>query len=282
MKIEKHVKISSSNSIVRAKSTDAYLWRMWKVQVRLMDRDASLSGFVDHIEYILHESFENPRVVCTNEPYLLEQEGWGEFDLGIVFHFKDPSTSPQTLWFDLNFAKPKYSIYSTLVFRDPSPELMLLLRTVFQNDSQKKRRRLSTDNKRRGSSTEMEFIMDAKYAEDWLASMSRSRGIGAKNVPEDVDLSDLARCLQSLDDDELRELYHILSKYNTSDMLFVETEAEILFDLYSLGPVLLSRLWEFSKHVKRQRHERSINNHYYAHHPQNNPSHCVNSVPFYG
>lgn len=54
-------------------------------------------------------------LVIFEEPYLLKQDGWGEFDLGIVFHFKSKDTPPQTIMFDLNFSKPTYFQIGKLV-----------------------------------------------------------------------------------------------------------------------------------------------------------------------
>ncbi|KAG0173364.1 hypothetical protein DFQ29_007983 [Apophysomyces sp. BC1021] len=69
-------------------------------------------------------------------------------------------------------------------------------------------------------------------------------------IPEEVDVKDLADSLRALNDDELRELYFIISQYDTRSI--IETEAEIIFDIYALAPSLLIRLWEYTRDVKHR------------------------------
>jgi len=62
--VEKGVKISSSNVAVKTKKKPAPTdpaWRKWKVEIT-SDDNQPLSTIVDHVEYILHESFETPRI----------------------------------------------------------------------------------------------------------------------------------------------------------------------------------------------------------------------------
>jgi transcription initiation factor IIF auxiliary subunit len=42
------------------------------------------------------------------EPYLLKEEGWGEFDLRIMLHFVDDFAPREIIVFDLNFKEPRY------------------------------------------------------------------------------------------------------------------------------------------------------------------------------
>lgn len=56
--------------------------------------------------------------VCYKEPFVVQQVGWGVFDLKVIFHFRDVVGTPsQKFLFDLNFEKPKYSEYYTLVHK---------------------------------------------------------------------------------------------------------------------------------------------------------------------
>jgi transcription initiation factor IIF auxiliary subunit len=45
---------------------------------------------------------------------MIQQEGWGEFDLRVILHFRDGSL-PQTILFDVNFNRNKYSAFHKLV-----------------------------------------------------------------------------------------------------------------------------------------------------------------------
>lgn len=62
--IEKPIKISCTNTILKKKPVNSFMWRLWRVQINPIHRDihSSLGSYIDHVEYILHESFETPRI----------------------------------------------------------------------------------------------------------------------------------------------------------------------------------------------------------------------------
>lgn len=66
-------------------------------------------------------------IVKKEEPYVLQEKGWGEFDMRVVLYFTDNITDPQVLLFDLNFAMTSYSITHSIEFPNASPELVKLL-----------------------------------------------------------------------------------------------------------------------------------------------------------
>lgn len=66
-------------------------------------------------------------LVKMEEPYVLQEKGWGEFDMRVVLYFTNDITDPQVLLFDLNFALSNYSTIHTVEFHNASPELKQLL-----------------------------------------------------------------------------------------------------------------------------------------------------------
>jgi transcription initiation factor IIF auxiliary subunit len=61
-------KISCHNSIIRgasAQSSDGHPWRNWQVTLVAMEDGKEVKGksslILDHVEYILHPTFDNPR-----------------------------------------------------------------------------------------------------------------------------------------------------------------------------------------------------------------------------
>lgn len=116
-----------------AKSNDGHPWRTWKITLVAMEGEKEVKGklsvILDHVCYILHPTFEEPRRVKTEEPYVLEEKGWGEFDMRILLYFADNLTDPKILTFDLNFAQSDYSIICKVEFPNASPELIKLLAT---------------------------------------------------------------------------------------------------------------------------------------------------------
>ncbi|GAN05306.1 transcription initiation factor TFIID subunit 14 [Mucor ambiguus] len=132
--VTQDIKISCHNSVIKghgAKSNDGHPWRNWKITLVAMDGEREVKGklsmILDHVEYILHPTFEEPRRVKKEEPYVLQEKGWGEFDMRVVLYFTDNITDPQVLLFDLNFALASYSITHSVEFPNASTELVRLL-----------------------------------------------------------------------------------------------------------------------------------------------------------
>ncbi|KAM3581784.1 transcription factor TFIIF complex subunit Tfg3 [Umbelopsis sp. WA50703] len=138
-----------------------------------------LSTIIDHVEYILHESFENPRIVRAKEPFMLQEKGWGAFDLRIIFHFIDNMVAPQLVWFDLNFAQESYFKVETLTFENPPDEFLELLniptngidRTLSEDmatsPAVKRKRRDSSDESSVASSEDRKRRSSSSSIIDW-------------------------------------------------------------------------------------------------------------------
>ncbi|KAI8076743.1 yeats family-domain-containing protein [Halteromyces radiatus] len=126
------IKITCQSSInPGAAAIDGHPWRNWKIRLVAMEggkeHKGKLTHVLDRVEYILHPTFENPRRVANCEPYMLQEKGWGEFDLRIVLYFKDNLVSPEVISFDLNFRASTYSVIHKRFFPDAPPEFMSLL-----------------------------------------------------------------------------------------------------------------------------------------------------------
>lgn len=65
--------------------------------------------------------------MVKEEPYLLEEKGWGEFDMRIVLYFIDGLANTEVVLFDLHFMIPTYSLVHTIHFAQPCSELMSIL-----------------------------------------------------------------------------------------------------------------------------------------------------------
>ena len=53
-------------------------------------------------------------LVVTKEPYVLQEKGWGEFDMRIVLNFAN-NVATEVLLFDLSFMQSSYSVIRTIV-----------------------------------------------------------------------------------------------------------------------------------------------------------------------
>jgi hypothetical protein len=66
------------------------------------------------------------------EPYLLQEKGWGEFDMRVVLFFKNNLANPENIYFDLHFRESAYTIMHRAVFPVPvPPELIRLVSLEF-------------------------------------------------------------------------------------------------------------------------------------------------------
>ncbi|KAG0173981.1 hypothetical protein DFQ28_001245 [Apophysomyces sp. BC1034] len=68
----------------------------------------------------------------------------------------------------------------------------------------------------------------------------------AWGIPEGVEILELARQLSNMTGDQIEEFYAIVRQHMTDDMGIEDNEGELVLDLYSLGPMLLTRLWEYA------------------------------------
>ncbi|KAI7857151.1 yeats family-domain-containing protein [Circinella umbellata] len=159
MELTQDIKIICQNSIIKgtgAQTFDGHPLRNWKIKLVAVDngkeKKGRLSELLDHVEYILHPTFTDPRRVVTKEPYLLQEKGWGEFDMRIVLYFVNNIANTELLSFDLNFTQAQYSVTKTVVFQSPAPELVnILSREPAPLPPAKKRRSTSTEKSRKSS-----------------------------------------------------------------------------------------------------------------------------------
>ena len=52
------------------------------------DNDIELYNVIEYVTFHLHESFANPHRKITQPPYILNENGWGEFEVLIEIQFK--------------------------------------------------------------------------------------------------------------------------------------------------------------------------------------------------
>lgn len=62
--IKRRVKITCTHTLKNKNVVSDPIWRHWVIQINPVERAAntSLAHYIDHVEYILHESFETPRI----------------------------------------------------------------------------------------------------------------------------------------------------------------------------------------------------------------------------
>lgn len=115
------------------------------------------------------------------EPYLLQEKGWGEFDMRVVLYFTNNLAEPENIFFDLHFREPTYTIMHKIHFQNPSPELINLLSIdlpssdIINHDNIKKRRTspsLSSNNTSKKIKTPPSMSSPAQFSDGPLTPSS--------------------------------------------------------------------------------------------------------------
>ncbi|PIA17333.1 yeats-domain-containing protein [Coemansia reversa NRRL 1564] len=82
-------------------------WSCTLMEGRSRASNATLLPYVKEVEFILHESFDNPHQIVRRPPFRVEKVGWGEFDLLIIVHFVNCSEQYKIIH-DLNFQEGEF------------------------------------------------------------------------------------------------------------------------------------------------------------------------------
>lgn len=210
----------------------------WFVQLYLIDQDGKEqpANCFTKVTYNLHPSFENPQQSRRNSslativlraltcvaafhkaPFTCKNEGWGEFEMSIDM-FTTEKGGKITVYHDLNFAAPKYDNVQTISFKNPSQNLLNMLRETGpvnnDDDNRAAKARKVGDFKKRKTGWDYEKLAD-----------------GLSKLSED----DLLHVIQMIHD-------------NKSDDTYTKNDieaGEFSVDLFTLPDSLTKTLWDF-------------------------------------
>ncbi|KAG0348569.1 hypothetical protein BG004_004814 [Podila humilis] len=256
--IYKTIKVITDQNIVKGQKQQGYPMRKWKLALMGVNANGEEETlpYVDHVEYVLHHTFEQPLRKVTTYPFILQEKGWGEFDMKIRLYFKDKSIPPSVLDHDLNFQSTHYETSHTLTFHRAevkSSFLKLLNPSTEISDKDSEHSNEThlegSANKRRRESLLKE---NAKRAREDRSSGDDSQADSSADVSEDegngkVNVHVLAKKFQKLDAEDLMELVKLVKANQTADMYVKEDgeAGEFHIDLQTLGDDLLNTLWHF-------------------------------------
>ncbi|KAF9896416.1 hypothetical protein BX616_007502, partial [Lobosporangium transversale] len=183
--------------------------------------------YVEYVEYLLHHTFEQPLRKVTEYPFMLQEKGWGEFDMKIMLYFADKSTTPYSLDHDLNFQLAHYEVSHTLTFKpDLKPSFLKLLNqpveTISSRDTHNSNGAQAKTNKRRREDT---LKPKSKRIKDDASSDDDSSAAASDDWNDEVDIHALADKFQQLDADDLVDLVKLVKANQTADM-YVKEDGE--------------------------------------------------------
>ncbi|KAG0041079.1 hypothetical protein BGZ82_000058 [Podila clonocystis] len=221
--------------IVKGQKQHGFPMRSWKISVVGVgpDGEDQRLPYVDYVEYILHHTFEQPLRKVADYPFLLQEKGWGEFDMKIMFYFVDKSVAPFVLDHDLNFQKNHYEVIHPIGARSMSDN------EHGGEGSGHKRRRDGAHKEKSKRAKESRSTDDDSHD-------SSSAGSGDDEI-ERVNVKQLATKFQLLQPEDLLELVKLVKANQTPDMYVLEDgeAGEFHIDLKTLGDDLLGTLWQF-------------------------------------
>ncbi|KAF9159290.1 hypothetical protein DFQ26_006723 [Actinomortierella ambigua] len=232
--------VVTDQHIVKGQKQNGFPMRKWKISLNGVNANGEEEQlpYIEHVEYVLHHTFEQPIRKVYDYPFTLQEKGWGEFDMKIQLHFVDKATQPHVLDHDLNFQLSHYEVSHTLTFKpDLKASFLKLLKPAsdYHSDSQissndsgaegiaHKRRRdaLAKENAKR-------IKEDRSSDDDTNDSSASDNEWGDKGI----DVVQLAEKFQLLDTEDLLEVVKLVKANQTPDM-YVKEDGE--------GPALKHR-----------------------------------------
>ncbi|KAL3423818.1 transcription initiation factor TFIID TFIIF subunit [Phlyctema vagabunda] len=162
-----------------------------------------------------------PSPAFSKPPFRCQNEGWGEFDMGIDLYTAEKG-GKHSLHHDLNFAKGRYEAKHQITFKNPSAALVDILRESGPVPGDENGIRKKDGDKKR------------------------------KRTAGSVDMEKLADGLVKLHEDDLLQVVQMIHD-NKSDDTYTKNDVdqgEFHVDLYTLPDSLIKMLWDFV--VKQQ------------------------------
>lgn len=196
------------------------------------------ANILDKVTYTLHPTFANPIRAVKAQPFRVEEEGWGEFDIPITIHILGLSGKQSERKFnhDLNFLQENYTIDHIVSI--PTNRSQALNSLLLESGSVPNNSNLDGSNKRKNDNE----------ANNKLKKQKSASGNGAP-VKGQIDLEKLANGLTKLNEDDLIVIVQMVTDNRTNDMNIKNDidNGEFTMDLYTLPESLLKSLWDYVK-----------------------------------
>ncbi|KAI0019036.1 transcription initiation factor IIF-like protein [Xylariomycetidae sp. FL0641] len=216
--------VTEQHNIPKESPMPEFPMKEWSVKLYILDQEgkAKSLGFLHHVTYNLHPSFENPQQTFTEAPFTCKNEGWGEFEMSIELYYTEKSK--MTIYHDLNFQSPTYDAEQTVSFKNPSKDLLGALRETGpvgpdDHDRLQKVKKAVSESRKRKHAWDYEKMGDA---------------------------------MTKLGEEELLQVIQMIHDNKTDDA-FIKNDmehGEFTVDLYTLSDSLLRQVWDFLSEVK--------------------------------
>lgn len=262
--VERTIRVTTTQRILDDKppAAEGFPIRKWSIRISVLgatDGQEYKASVFDRVTYKLHPTFQNPNRVLKKPPFLIEEEGWGEFDLAIVLHFADKG-GEVTLSHDLNFKQPEYTVDHVVKFPTHRPNLARLLaesgpvpgynapgasgtvQGAAAMDHSSPAARAGNNGVIGASST---AVGRSDLGDGAQGAKAKKRKVAIEKG--NVDLERLALGLEKLGEDDLLVIVQMITDNKTPEMYVKNDveEGEFHLDLCTLPDRLLRSLWDY-------------------------------------
>ncbi|CAN6674354.1 transcription initiation factor TFIID subunit 14 [Trichomonascus vanleenenianus] len=235
--VQRTVKVITKQHILEdVPAVEGFPTRQWSIQIALVGANGEdmPANIFDKVTYKLHQTFANPVRSFKKPPFLIEEQGWGEFDLGIVLHLADRG-GDRTLSHDLNFSQNEYIVTHNISIPTNRPALARLLTESGP-----------VPGYNAPGASGVQELGDKRKGDEGEGKLKKK----PKTVQKaDIDLESLADKLQKLGEDDLLGVVQMVTD-NKTDEMYIKNDAdegEFHMDLYTLPDSLLRSLWDYCK-----------------------------------
>jgi len=168
--------------------------------------------------------------VLKKAPFLLSEQGWGEFDMEIVLHGIDKG-GDHVVRHDLHFQQTKYESLHTITFNNPRPNLL----------------------KQLANSGPVPGTNAVPAEENGVTKRDKRKNDGEERVKKKsrseraFDMEKLADGLQKLQEEHLLRVVQMVHDNKTPETYIKNDveQGEFHVDLYTLPQHLTQMLWNF-------------------------------------
>lgn len=225
--------------------------RQWSVTICLLNQDGQEMGanILDKVTYTLHPTFVNPTRTLKTQPFKIEEQGWGEFDIPIAIHLVglNGKLGERKFNHDLNFLQEKYTVDHTINI--PTNKSSILNKLLQESgpvpSPEESAKRKNDDVTTNGKLKKLKNNGNVASA----TPSAGSPGIQSNATKGAIDLEKLANGLTKLNEDDLIVIVQMVTDNKTNEMNIKNDvdNGEFTMDLYTLPESLLKSLWDYVK-----------------------------------
>lgn len=195
--------------------------RKWSIELHLLGPHGEeiTADCFEKVVYKLHETFgQRATQTFKTPPFRIQEEGWGEFDMLLVLTPKDKGADI-SVGHDLNFQSEHYETKHPIVFKNPKPALLTILKE------------------------------SGPVPGDTNGVKGRDESAKKKKRPDKgIDMEKLAENMQKMTEDDLLLVVQMIHDNKTAETWTKNDvdQGEFQVDLYTLPDSLIRQLWDFT------------------------------------